>query len=91
MYIKVAVYIRKSGTREYEKASPKANYPGGTIFCLRYTQGGTRKYEKRSAKIRGDDPIEHLNVVVTDWAERHDPCAVDDDLHRAKCPCSIVE
>ena len=40
MYIKVAVYIRNSGTREYEKASPKTNYPGGTIFCLRYTQGG---------------------------------------------------
>jgi len=48
MYIKVAVYIRKCGTREYEKASPKANYPGGTIFCLRYTQGGTRKYETLS-------------------------------------------
>jgi integrase len=48
MYIKVAVYIRKSGTREYEKASPRANYPGGTIFCLRYTQGGKRKYETLS-------------------------------------------
>ena len=35
MYIKVAVYIRKSGTREYEKASPRANYPSGTIFYLR--------------------------------------------------------
>ena len=44
MYIKVAVYIRKSGTREYEKASPRANYPSGTIFCLRYTQGGKRKH-----------------------------------------------
>src|SRR6516165_8552473 len=48
MYIKVAVYIRKSGSREYEKASPRANYPSGTIFCLRYTQGGKRKYETLS-------------------------------------------
>ena len=48
MCIKVAVYIRKSGTREYAKASPKANYPSGTIFCLRYTQFGKRKYETLS-------------------------------------------
>ena len=48
MYIKVAVYIRNSGTREYEKASPKTNYPGGTIFCLRYTQDGRRKFETLS-------------------------------------------
>jgi hypothetical protein len=48
MYIKVAVYIRKSGTREYEKASLRANYPGGTIFCLRFTQFGKRKYETLS-------------------------------------------
>jgi integrase len=48
MHIKVAVYIRKSGTREYEKASPRANYPGGAIFCLRYTQGGKRKFETLS-------------------------------------------
>jgi hypothetical protein len=50
MYIKVAVYIRKSGTREYEKASPRANYPGRTIFCLRYTQHGRRKYETLSVR-----------------------------------------
>jgi hypothetical protein len=48
MCIKVAVYIRKSGTREYAKASPRANYPGGTIFCLRYTHDGKRKYETLS-------------------------------------------
>jgi hypothetical protein len=38
MYIKVAVYIRKSGTRQYEKANPKTAYSTGTVFCLRYTQ-----------------------------------------------------
>src|SRR5262249_52019455 len=48
MYIKVAVYIRKSSTREYEKASARANYPSGTIFCLRYTQHGKRKFETLS-------------------------------------------
>ena len=48
MYIQVAVYIRKSGTREYEKAWSKASYPGGTIFCLRFTQGGKHKLETLS-------------------------------------------
>ena len=33
MYIKVAVYIRKSGTREYEKANHKTAYSTGPVFC----------------------------------------------------------
>jgi hypothetical protein len=45
MITKVAVYIRKHGSRAYEKASPRKDYPTGTIFCLRYTLDGVRKYE----------------------------------------------
>jgi integrase/recombinase XerD len=45
MVTKIAVYIRKHGSRSYEKASPRKDYPSGTIFCLRYTLGGIRKYE----------------------------------------------
>ena len=48
MYIKVAVYIRKSGTRQYGKANPKTAYSTGTAFCLRYTHQGKRKYETLS-------------------------------------------
>jgi hypothetical protein len=48
MYIKVAVYIRKSGTREYQRASRRANCPGGTIFCLRYTEDGKRNSQTLS-------------------------------------------
>jgi hypothetical protein len=45
MVTKIAVYIRKHGSRSYEKASPRKDYPSGTIFCLRYTLGGMGKYE----------------------------------------------
>ena len=45
MVTKIAVYIRKHGSRSYQKASPCKDYPSGTIFCLRYTLGGIRKYE----------------------------------------------
>jgi integrase/recombinase XerD len=43
--MKVAVYIRKRGSRSYEKASPRKDYSTGAIFCLRYTVDGIRKYE----------------------------------------------
>lgn len=42
---KVAIYIRQSGTREYELAHPRNLYPNGTIFVLRYRQRGSRKWE----------------------------------------------
>jgi hypothetical protein len=42
---RVAVYIRRAGSREYELASPRALYPSNVVFCLRYTQQGKRKWE----------------------------------------------
>ena len=35
--MKVAIYIRESGTRQYKPASPRAMYPANVTFCLRYT------------------------------------------------------
>jgi integrase/recombinase XerD len=37
--------LASTGSRAYEKASPRKDYPTGTIFCLRYTLDGIRKYE----------------------------------------------
>jgi hypothetical protein len=40
--MKVAIYIRESGSRQYKPASPRAAYSPNTTFCLRYTQDGIR-------------------------------------------------
>ncbi|HKF04557.1 MAG TPA: hypothetical protein VKB49_19700 [Candidatus Sulfotelmatobacter sp.] len=47
--MKVAIYIRESGTRQYKPASPRAIYPASVTFCLRYTLGGKRKWEQLTA------------------------------------------
>lgn len=44
--MKVAIYIRESGTRQYKPASPRAMYPADVTFCLRYTLGGKRRWEQ---------------------------------------------
>ena len=46
--MKVAIYIRESGTRQYKPASPRAMYPSDVTFCLRYTLGGKRRWEQLS-------------------------------------------
>lgn len=46
--MKVAIYIRESGTRQYKPASPRAMYPASATFCLRYTLGGKRRWEQLS-------------------------------------------
>jgi hypothetical protein len=48
--MKVAVYIRESGTRQYKPASPRAIYPANVTFCLRYTLGGKRRWEQLDVK-----------------------------------------
>ena len=40
--MKVAIYIRESGTRQYKPASPRAMYRDNATFCLRYTEKGKR-------------------------------------------------
>jgi hypothetical protein len=44
--MKVAIYVRESGTRTYKPASPRAMYPANVTFCLRYTLGGKRRWEQ---------------------------------------------
>src|SRR5579864_3772520 len=44
--MKVAIYVRESGTRKYTPASPKAMYSSSVTFCLRYTLGGKRRWEQ---------------------------------------------
>jgi hypothetical protein len=47
--MKVAIYVRESGTRKYKPASPRAMYPANVTFCLRYTLGGgKRRWEQLS-------------------------------------------
>ena len=44
--MKVAIYVRESGTRKYKLASPRAMYSSDVTFCLRYTLGGKRRWEQ---------------------------------------------
>ena len=44
--MKVAIYIRQSGTRNYILASPRAPYSPDTIFCLRFTEDGKRTWQQ---------------------------------------------
>ena len=46
--MKVAIYVRESGTRKYKPASPRAMYSSDVTFCLRYTLGGKRRWEQLS-------------------------------------------
>ena len=46
--MKVAIYVRESGTLKYKPASPRAMYPSNVTFCLRYTLGGKRRWEQLS-------------------------------------------
>lgn len=44
--MKVTIYVRESGTRKYNPASPRAMSPTNVTFCLRYTLGGKRRREQ---------------------------------------------
>lgn len=44
--MKVAIYTRESGSRQYKPASPRAAYSPNTTFCLRYNQDGNRTWER---------------------------------------------
>ena len=48
--MKVAIYIRESGTRQYKPASPRAMYSANVSFCLRFTQNGRRKWQQLDVK-----------------------------------------
>ena len=48
--MKVAIYTRENGTRQYKPASPRVAYSPNTTFCLCYTQDGKRKWEQLDVK-----------------------------------------
>src|SRR5258708_1667180 len=44
--MKVAIYTRESGSRQYKPASAREMYSTSTVFCLPYTLGGKRRWEQ---------------------------------------------
>jgi hypothetical protein len=50
--MKVAIYTRESGTRQYKPASPRALYAPNTGFCLRYTEQGKRKWQQLNVSMQ---------------------------------------
>jgi len=67
--MKVAIYIRESGSRQYKPASPRAAYSPNTTFCLRYTQDGKRKWEQldvKSYKEAQAASLKKLTELITD-------------------------
>ena len=69
MPMKVAIYIRESGSRQYKPALPRAAYSPNTTFCLRYTQDGKRKWEQldvKSYKEAQAASLKKLTELITD-------------------------
>ena len=67
--MKVAIYIRESGSRQYKPASPRAAYSPNTTFCLRYSQDGKRKWEQldvKSYKEAQAASLKKLTELITD-------------------------
>jgi len=67
--MKVAIYIRESGTRQYKPASPRAAYAPDTTFCLRYTENGKRKWEQldvKSYKEAQAASLKKLSELISD-------------------------
>jgi hypothetical protein len=67
--MKVAIYIRESGSRQYKPASPRAAYSPNTTFCLRYTEQGKRKWQQldvKSYKEAQAASLKKLTELITD-------------------------
>jgi hypothetical protein len=70
--MKVAIYIRESGTRQYKPASPRAMYPANVTFCLRYMLGGKRRWEQLSVskyKEAQAAALKRLSDLITEKCE----------------------
>lgn len=69
MPMKVAIYTRESGSRQYKPASPRAAYSPNTTFCLRYTQDGKRKWKQLDVKFYKEAQaasLKQLTELITD-------------------------
>jgi integrase/recombinase XerD len=70
--MKVAIYIRESGTRQYKPALPRAMYPADVTFCLRYTLGGKRRWEQLSVSTYKEAQaaaLKRLSDLITEKCE----------------------
>jgi len=67
--MKVAIYTRESGTRQYKPASARALYAPNTTFCLRYTDQGKRKWQQLSVSTYKEAhaaSLQKLSELITD-------------------------
>lgn len=67
--MKVAIYVRESGTRKYKPASPRAMYPASVTFCLRYTLEGKRRWEQLSVSTYKEAQavsLKRLSELITE-------------------------
>ena len=72
--MKVAIYVRESGTRKYKPASPRAMYPANVTFCLRYTLGGKRRWEQLAVSTYKEAQavsLKRLGDLITEECEEH--------------------
>jgi hypothetical protein len=72
--MKVAIYVRESGTRKYKPASPRAMYSANVTFCLRYTLGGKRRWEQLSVstyKEAHDASLKRLSDLITESCQEN--------------------
>jgi len=70
--VKVAIYVRESGTRKYKPASPRAMYPSDVTFCVRYTLGGKRRWEQLSVSTYKEAQaasLKRLSDLITEKCE----------------------
>jgi hypothetical protein len=67
--VKVAIYVRQSGTCRCKPASPRAMYPASVTFCLRYTLGGKRRWEQLSVSTYKEAEavsLKRLSELITE-------------------------
>jgi hypothetical protein len=72
--MKVAIYVRESGTRKYKPASPRAMYPANVTFCLRYSLGGKRRWEQLSVSTYKEAhaaSLKRLSELITDSCQEN--------------------
>ena len=86
--MKVAIYIRKSGTRQYKPASPRAMYPDNATFCLRYTENGKRVWKQldvKSYKEAQAASLKKLSELITEDCKETSFSAKVRQIGRASC------
>jgi hypothetical protein len=89
--MKVAIYVRESGTRKCKPASPRAMYPANVTFCLRYTLGGKRRWEQLSVstyKEAQTESLGRLGDLITEKCQENSK-SVRRSARTSHCPCRV--